>query len=716
MLNRLSWQVVGALVALLLMGVAHAAQETRMGPVTLRGYGTVSLRQSVTENTSFSEFTTENAAAARRLGSKFLEDYTHWGVMKAADGFPATALRLADVGWWVLGVKEKQFSVLFARSPEGLRALCAQYGAAGWQAVPTRAYPRWLDCFDNAGFGFGFLGAGIVPKLENDLQDMADGRYSVNMEWGVDATRQIAPGLFDTSTMDWYKATAAKYDVPYRMKYELHPEAPPWLFNRVPLPYVQPEATRLNEVDLYHYRNKSAGQFTYEPVPATEPYTLDGARRIAGLLARDDNFMAMQGAGEIVGASILLLGDVAGMPETKVAWHRYLQEVCGLSLAQVGTRYRGNPRAYTSWNDVAVPLMRDFVGDTAVDLDGVWQGRSDPGKQGKAAQWFQAGDSGTWQAMDAHDPLLLAIDRTKNDLWLRRIFSTTSAQTTKLTHLHLAMPVNGPREPFEVYLNGHLLKDLTDRHPVYPDYDNCYAVDGQLQVGENTLVINTHGSPLFGYTLLTDAGRWVYPSHEAPKNRRWVDALEFDAWRRVGALEKRLAAIRADGFDRPIQIMAPHRIMDKVLPLCVRYGAYPHDTGGAAGSWSPFDDRHATVYGVPFSAEPGGAAASVEDIRKFCTLYLLYSCDAVELIGHSGQYLWNPDIRHWMEENRPLTACIGQLDMPTPSVAVLRSSLNARLQQHGLWSWDVGRGELQGVGRTYEYVDLDAFRTGVADR
>ena len=73
----------------------------------------------------------------------------------------------------------------------------------------------------------------------------------------------------------------------------------------------------------------------------------------------------------------------------------------------------------------------------------------------------------------------------------------------------------------------------------------------------------------------------------APENRRWYDAVNFSAWLRMRGVEQTLQAMRAADPNRPLKMMATINMLDMSTALCERYGAYQHDTGGAAGYWCP---------------------------------------------------------------------------------------------------------------------------------
>lgn len=715
-------RVLAAVAAIVL--TAGCATRPAAPPVPLRGFGplAVTTRELAPDGqSSWVAFRASDPEYARRCASKFLADYTRWGLVRRETdpALPGTVLRLPDAGWWCLGLMQNEFHVLFARDREGLAALCRRAGAKGWAAVPADAYPPWLDCFDNASTGFWFLGGGTLPKDVNaDFNWLADNQYEF-CAVGTDEARSVAPGLVDRSILDWYATLANRNRIPYRMVLEWRqPERPLFVWNRVPLPHVEPAPGQVPYPDFNYQRNAVYNGF--EPIPASDAYTLDARRRIAALAGADPYFMGHHGCAETPDAGVLLLAAVAGMPSVKTAWHDYLRQQLGLDLAGIGQRYRNDAKAFAAWDDVSVPLPADFVGRRGphLELDDAWLGKADPANEGQAAGWFKPGwPRNGWGQVRSQDPMLMSYALKKPGVyWLRRTLTVNAAQAAELRFLHLGEGAwHKTSGDCDVYLNGDKLEDLTLRHPLYNDIDQCFALGKSLRPGENQLVIATRHLPLTGYTTLSATGRWVYPSPDAALNRLYYDAVAFSVSLRVRAIENNLIATRAGDPDRPIKLMAPWHFLDEVLPLCQRYGAYPHDTGQGGACWAPWMTRYALPLGIPASAEPGGPATSAASIRQMITFYLMLGNSAVDLVFHPTNYLDRPDVKDWLAANRTLIACIGKMDMLPPRVGVLRSLRNDRLHSQPLWSTDAGRGPLQAVGRTFNYLTLKDFASGQAN-
>jgi hypothetical protein len=150
-------RVIGWFVVCL-AAMVSAAESVETFRVKTRGFGDVEVTARFSGEgagrTSWTTFLAEDEAHARICASKRLADLGFGDLKPVADsGLAGTVLELPGAGVWLLGVEGNRFHELFAPSRKALARQAKASGAAAWQAVPARAYPRWLDCFDNAGPG-----------------------------------------------------------------------------------------------------------------------------------------------------------------------------------------------------------------------------------------------------------------------------------------------------------------------------------------------------------------------------------------------------------------------------------------------------------------------------------------------------------------------------------------------------------------------------------
>ena len=731
-MNKLAGRWI--VVALLGLAVAAAgwAQETVTEQAAMRGFGNVTVTARFygdgANRSSWVTFTCEDAAHATILGSKYMADLQGFGEVQpfleqqsGPQGETATRLMLPGTGKWALALEGKNFHVLFTRGKD-LVPLEERAEAYRWKPVPARAYPRYLDCWDNAGTATWWGGGGMSVELPQDFQWAKDHNFALCNQPPNDA-RYVAPGVVDSSITDWFGAMCRQYDIPYRtLKWGNKPE---WEWNRAPLPYLQPVPGLLGQDNLYYERYLISSGPAYAPisVPATNTWSMDFLRRLSAGMNGDPNLMGGHALGEVPDGGVLELAAVAGTPQVKTWWHEYLQKTLGWDLRQVGVQHLGRADAYKSWDEVQVPTARDFLGwnDQCLDLTGTWEGLADREKAGIAAQWYlpEKAPQG-WTAVNCNDPMLLIYGaggpaERRADYWLRRTVRVTAAQAGRLKYLHLARAIwpGKPSDYGQAYLNGTALALVGKDEGCF---DACLAVEG-LHAGDNQLVLCMHGGPPVGYVFLGATPLRLYPNMTEPENRLWYDTVNFSASLLMKNLENVLVATRQGDPNRPQKVMATIDMLDLSQGLCAKYGAYQHDTGGAGGYWCPMSGaRLAKTHGLPWSCEQGGPPNSVADMQSAMTFYLMYGNDAVDLVFSVSAYRDKPDVSAWVEQNLALMHCIGKLDLPMPPIAILRSTRACRMGFGEPWNWDVGRGALQGVGRNFTYVEIPDIASGLISR
>jgi len=343
-----------------------------------------------------------------------------------------------------------------------------------------------------------------------------------------------------------------------------------------------------------------------------------------------------------------------------------------LSLAAVGQLHKGDRSYYKSWSEVEVPWPSDFPGwnpKTCLDLHGTWQ---------------------------------MNEEREARAFWMRRTFQVSQEQISLLKYLQIASAAyhSASTPVFDVWVNGKKLASTSDA-------TQCFPVGDALRVGENQIVFNTLGTPIAVYCFLGPEPLKKYPDMGEAQNRLWFDGTNFDASLRIRKIEADLQAARAADPNRPLKLMALIDLLDLCTPLCEKYGAYHHDTGGAGGYWAPMTGgRLARSNGFPFSCEQGGPPKDAATMQSMMTFYLMYGADALDLVFAVSHYRDNPDVAGWFEKNIELFRCIGKMHLPIPKIAVLLSTRASLLGFREPWNWDIGRGPLKTVGRNFAYVDV----------
>jgi hypothetical protein len=728
----------GAFAMALLWGLLNMAvaaggpapAETEKFEAATRGFGYVKVTMQVVGNkndSSLTTFSAEDAEHAKICASKRLADLLGFGDLKvvADSKLPGTVIELNGAGCWLLGLDGSKFHELYAPNKDAMVRLVKDCNATRWQAVPEKAYPEWLDCFDNAGPGVWVGGGGAQYVLPSDFEWLRDRKLAM-CTLSPTQSRLVGPGTLDTSIFDWHTAMAAKYNLPYRVLF--FPASHEWLWNREPLPYVLPAPGRTVTAPWLDYqKNVCAGFRTMEPVPAVDPYIFDLRRRLAEHLENDPNFVGMHGCTEIPEVGVDILASSLDTPGIKQLWHGYLSTELGMDLSTVGKLHKGDPDFYSSWEEVEVPCPGDFIGwdpSTCLDLRGKWQMHEDTERKGEEQNWFDKTKApANWVDGNCNDPMIQiytprrGADKEKQpDFWMRRSFNVPSDRLAILKHLHISRAVfHGNHSPlFGVWVNGKKLETMSDERG---DFNQCFVIGDTTQAGENEIVLNTHGAPVPGYIFIGPTPYRKYPMMTETENRLWFDAVNFNAWLRVGKIESALRASRSADPNRPLKMMATINLLDMTTPLCERYGAYQHDTGGAGAYWCPMTGgRLARSHGLPWSCEQGGPPRDAAGFQAAITYYIMLGNDAVDLVFGVGHYRDNPDVAAWFDKNLELIHCIGKMHLPTPPIAILRSTRATRLGFSEPWNWDIGRGPLQAIGRNFAYIEVPDILNGTIDK
>ena len=704
-------------------GVAVLGGDSEEFRFETRGYGPVEVRLSSGEGAGITEFRAESPEAARRLGSKRLADLLGFGDVVRAKA-PVTAAagtelaRKRGEGCWLLGLRGEVFYELFARTPEGLKRLAERVGRL--EPVPERAYPRYLDCFDNAGPGVWVGGGGQQYILPDDFEWLKQRKLAF-CTLSPTQSRLVAPGVVDWSIFDWHSAMAKAYDLPYRQL--LFPARMEWNWNVTPLPYARPVPGYIAYPWLGYQSNGVTGG--EDPIPESDRYRWQLRGELARTLGKDDNLVGWHGCTEIPTAGINHLASLAETPAIQELWRDYLQNTLKLDLAAAGKRYRNDPAAFRSWEEIPMPTPIDFIGfkpDRSMVLNGEWEMLPDPEKIGQKAQWFDRSKAPAgWVKGDCSDPMIMINcarrgTREESQFWMRRKLQVTPEQLDHLKYLHIASAqYHGNMTPtFEVWINGKPLKALSAPNGYF---SNCHEVGGALKAGENEIVLQTYGNAVPGYIFLGDTPLRLYPQMSQTENQLWFDGVNFSAALRLKKIKDDLASVRAVDPLRPLKLMATINLLDLTTPLSEQYGAYQHDTGGAGGYWAPMTGgRLARSHGLAWSCEQGGPPKDAATLQRSITYYLMYGNDAVDLVFGVGHYSQVPDVAKWFDENLNLIHCIGKLKLPTPPIGVLRSSRATRMGFAEPWNWDPARGTLQGVGRNFAYLEVPDVKTSVIDQ
>ena len=684
-----------AVVCLALAGAGVVPAET----FESRGFGRLEVGfEELGGGATKTTFTAETPELAARTAAKRRVDLLSYGDLKEV---APNVLQLAGTGSWTLSVSGKVFTETF--DP---KAAHSQSPNPPIKQSNNSPYPAWMDAFDRYGTTI-WLGGGGTGYRPDDFE------WLKKMDFGFCASMTgedlyFAPGEFDSSLYDWYEAMSRKYGLPWRLLSAGHTT---WYWNNRPLPYVQPYDERFVGNSGFYYQNDQISGDGSRPIAGAGyvPFHHDFYATSTAAL-RDSNAMGWQASPEVPNGNINWLAACAKTPGVVRYWHQWLREVEGRSLADLGRRYFGDAAHYASWDDVAVPVPLDFLGhDPARDIDlfGEWEMTAST----NAPNWTKGmcNDAaifihrGSW-ATHTHADL--------DEFFLRRTFTVPEEKLASSRYLHLATAAfSAHYTPYpDVWVNGVQVPSVEQRSvkKLTSDWAHCFDIGAALRPGENTILVNTLGNPIPGFAFLNGTRLRHYPNMATEGlNLRWYDACNFGSWLRTRAIVERARAFRAADRERPLKLMAIHSAQDMIIDLCRKYGMYQHDTGGSGAFWGPYTGSFlGRSHGLAWSCEQAGPPKDARNVQHQMSLYLNYGNDAVDAVFAVAHYTGKPDVKAWCEENSELLHTFGKLHQPRQELAILRSS---RCQRQGLESplnWDIGRGTLQAIGRSFVYLEI----------
>ena len=635
--------------------------------VDCRGFGHVEVSHGTGGGLEVTEFSLSDAKRAMRLASKRLRDLRGFGDLRLESG-NETVLTLDGVGAWGLGAKGTRVCEIFGTDAKAVRAAVRGRGLT----PPTdRAYPRYLDCFDGDATAFWISGGGKKDELPFQFDFLREQGFAFcAAKPGLD--RLVEEGVVDFSIFDYDDRMARKYGLGYRQLLFGAGTHRTWMWNRYPLPYARAANGYRNAPFCFRSFQVPVGY--YEPT-GFERHEWDFRRKLAQRYGGEDSpLLGWHGCDEIPTATINDLSSVARTPAVEALWRK---------------NHTGD-----------VPVAEDFLGgEPKLDLRGTWDVR--------------ATETNAWVKADAADMTVLLKtahkEKDSQPFWMRRTFTVPKGGLSSYRYLHTAVSHNHAfhSHPPRVQVNGVDCPRVAEKVV----WSHCFDVSGALKEGENSILLDTRSENLCGYCFLNATPLRGYFDMTEEENRRWFEAVEFSAELRIAYIEGNLRAIRSVDPERPIKLMATHSFYDHSLPLCRRYGAYQHDTGGAGAFWAPMQgDGYSRSHRLPFSCEQGGPPQDVPALRATISRYLNYGNSAVDLVFAITFYMEKPELRAWIEENAELFRAIGKMRQPDPRLAVLRSTRMGRFGFQDIWNWDIGRGTVQATGRTLAYLETCDLR------
>ncbi len=724
-------------------------QQTTVSPRDLRGYGTLSAQFGrVGPQASHLKIQCAGDEKARIVHAKFLADLRLLLDVKeesiVVDGTAFRSTAVPRQGQVIAFRKGAVVHVVAGPNAEAVKAVLLPLKAewSSGELTPTGKVPMYLDAWDQYGFRFYYWPYQLPePKPGEKRIEWRD--YNVLGEfdfaqrcgkagmvaWLNEDKTDFAEGMTNEILSDWVARASAKRGLPYVVNGFVGDAS--WLVNRYRRETQQRAPSYCGGYytagDAYHAGNGHISWCSGAGRDAALATIQNSYRRYA---ARENTIEYLEPHGELRHGEHDILTEHG--PLADASYRTFLKQGCG-TVQAVSRRWFGNDTALRSWDDVRVPEPAHFLGfdAKALDLGGPWRVSCEPFKDGKGPptdraleEWYQPDfkDESWPEATAPQSDLAMFLPR-RPAVWRRRFPVPADWKAArKRVWLYVFSLNRSRRDPSPVWLNGKKVAE-----PAIDGLRHWTAaeVTEVLKAGENLLALRLPENFL-GYRVYLSGHEPVqYPYLGEGMNAQWADFIRWQAWTRVEACRRGFEMIRQADPDRSVVCMAPDSFVSGLKTLCEDYGGHFHNTGYMSGWWAeplPMLMRSADM---PFSLEPGGPAANLNDFKLFMGNWLTEGVNAVHYYIHVGNVYWHDEIRPWFEDNLPIVGAIGKVHVPKAEAAMLYGDDVENLTG---WPWEHGdRGNLPSGYVPYQInmglhkeVHLDAvtppdFGRGTAD-
>ncbi|HEY3398808.1 MAG TPA: hypothetical protein VGM19_14230 [Armatimonadota bacterium] len=703
----MTWCIVLATTAALLTSPLYAAPEP-IGPVSLRAYGKLSGSfEPATAAAGYSllRLECESADKAMLLQAKYLSDAQGLpGVTTLKLSFPggpeATGLQVKDQGCLLAARRGPSVVIVAGISPQAASAGAAvALTGAGWQfGAPASALPRYLGKWDQFGWNF-YNYAWFKPDKTNaphlvDYDYTQPYNYDSEYQWAKQTntgmvfwdtqfSQDRAGGMNDLPLMSWAAQACDKYGLNFQIQPTLGDNLP-WWSNR----YRDETMGKMpGYVGSFHAVNNSyfggPGAVSWCSQKGKDELLALSQQWVQRYVDDPNLTTIMEPHCEVAHGDYDILLEYG--PLADQSYRTWLQNVRKYDLPGLAQRWG---QKLARWEDVKVPEVASFLGwgPDAVDLTGVWKVKYATQEEGQQQNLFDPSlDTSGWGEMVApgNDREMFI---SLNPAWWRRGFSVPGpwlqANAGKPIYLYL-WDLNRRRDkaPVIVYLNGQLV--ATDDRATGLGFFIA-DVSKAVQSGGNLLTVYLPDGFLGYRVYLAATAPTQYPYLGKAMNARWVDFREWQTWTRADAIRRGMEAIRGADPNRPISLAAPDSVVDYAKQLAVKYGGFFHNTGYMSGFYAPYFARMMRSVNLPSSAEPGGPASTLPELKAFWWRVTMTGLESYNYFIHIGNVLWDPEMRTWFEQQQPMIHLLGKYHMPDTRVASLTG---VRCERLFGWPW-----------------------------
>ena len=723
MFNRMVFTL--ALLALACL-CRPAAAET----VALRGYGKVTADLSPNR----AVFTCESAQKADVLLGKLLADLfwdagaAHLQHTVAVKGAAFTVHSWAPYGA-LLAARAGRQVVLLGGAEEAAVARSAALEPLLFgrdvACAPAQPYPVYLDAFDLRAYKFYTHAMSSVSKLGLDthwpfLEQL--GLSAMSFQQLLFHRMSPAPGVIETTATDYEMKEAERHGGLVMAGISGGGEFPLWVYNKYPEVMAQPTPTTL----FGSWGGAGAAGAHYESWGIPEAtLAATGLTFLRQSMQRYLSSPALGGWLLYSGAPgmEMAMHSRSGMywdysPVAEGEFRKWLREVRGYTLADMGRRWYGDSGHFTSWDQITVPDLNDFYGGTCVGgvrLADNWQ--------------FQPAAPEATVPPPAGDPRWLpyALPPSQQGDFLpwgpsfyRTTFNGDRWQQPGQS-LYLACVANNyAREGISLWLNGKLLGQ-------FKPTDNTIGgvqveITGLVTPGANQLVFKVPStSPhnegrIVGPVYLCPVQPKFYPYLGPQLNARYADLRLFQGYG-VYRIHLPVAEMaRAVDPDRPF-VFSPGSgadTADAAEQLAVRFGGSLQNTGREAYTF-PYWTGYGYVGGFYGTSEPS-ATTTGPNLDRLLGMISFDGDSNHILFWDIENYINYEKETGWFTKHARQIQLFGKALRDNPRLVLYRSSRNALLGSTTFSRYDIGNSDMQAAHYDNVYANDSDVLSGRIDK
>lgn len=700
-------------------GLPTPSKEGAAGPYELRGMGMVEAQGALwSQGVALVRFKTQSAEKAEIVTSKYVTDFQAYGAITTLPSSPVgggMAFEVKDAGVWIVGQQENEVFVLSGPNTEALKSFAKSLKTAEWKSPKERAYPLYLDSFDNAALGIWWMPS-TKPKELLEYFTEYPGVLNLHTQY---VGSSYAPGVFDVAGTENAIAQAHLIKKPYRLMIwgsgGASGKAPDWWINEVfledHLELPPPGGLPFSIVSAMGYN------LTDRTSEVHEEMTIDSLQHFMRHFKDDPALLSwLEPHGEFHqrDPAYYVHGDEKRFAD-------YLRKDKGMTIEQVNEAY-GFKAA--SWDEIPYPETASFGGRRGVfqDLDSVrWHWHPGTLDAGLKAGWqTDAFDDTSWPSDLRATPRLLSQFKQTGrvyPLWYR--FQAKVDPKLKgdgPLYLHVMPNTSGEGRELKLWVNGQEVspaaEDISGSTLRHAQFD----IRKYLKEGENHFALFSKGGRIAYRVFLSPTLAGGYPFPDEKVNRLWVDWNDFHRFEKLKVMERFLKAMRQIDQERPIKVMTPGLFQAEAMELFKRYGAFPQLTGEGS-SFRPMDFKGYTrLHGLPGSSEPGNSRPNAAAMQHMFAMIFQENQDAHDYVFDAQRDFWSrKDVVAWWKDNAALLKTLGKVDFATPQVGLLRDVEQKTRFGHDLETWDLSKGPLPSAGISPVLIDGRDMDKGLAD-